>query len=293
MRKIIYLLTFLFVCMSTVFAQDEVVRLKVGTNNIFKGPVGLQLYSLRDVFALDIEKGFKTAESFGFGYVELAGCYGMDIDKMVAKLKEHHLTPIAGHWDYNLFKTAPETVAEEARKLGLKYAGVAWIPHEGNFDENDVVAAAEVFNNAGKVLAEYGLTFYYHNHGYEFLPTGDGKKTMFDLLVEQTDSRYVSFQMDVLWVIFPGQDPVALLHKYPNRWSLFHLKDLKKGIKGNNSGGTSVENDVTLGSGQVPYVEVLKAAQEVGVKYYFIEDESPRVINQIPQSLKFLESVKW
>ena len=129
--------------------------------------------------------------------------------------------------------------------------------------------------------------FYYHNHGYEFLPAGEGK-TMFDLLVERTDPKYVSFQMDVLWTIFPGQDAAELLRKYPDRWSLFHLKDLKKGVEGNHSGGTSVENDVVLGTGQVQFTEVLKAAQEVGVQYYFIEDESPRVVDQIPQSLKFL-----
>lgn len=291
MRKLLSLAVVLVMSASVAFAQDD-ARFKVGTNDVFKGPVGLQLYSLRDTFAQDVEKGFKTAESFGFGYVELAGCYGMDADKMVAKLKEYNLTPIAGHWDYNLFKTDPESVAKEAKALGLKFAGVAWIPHDGDFDEADVNAAAEVFNNAGKVLAEYGLGFYYHNHGYEFLPAGEGK-TMFDFLVERTDPKYVSFQMDVLWTIFPGQDAAELLRKYPDRWSLFHLKDLKKGVEGNHSGGTSVENDVVLGTGQVQFTEVLKAAQEVGVQYYFIEDESPRVVDQIPQSLKFLESVKW
>lgn len=291
MKKALFLVLALIVGASAAFGQDD-VRFKVGSNDVFKGPVGLQMYSLRDTFSQDREKGFQTAESFGFGYVELAGTYGLSSEDMVAELKEHHLTPIAGHWDYNLFKTDPEKVAKEAKDLGLKFAGVAWIPHNGDFDEQDVEEAAEVFNNAGKVLAEYGLGFYYHNHGYEFLPAGNGK-TMFDLLVEKTDPKYVSFQMDVLWTIFPGQDAAALLRKYPNRWSLFHLKDLKKGVEGNNSGGTSVENDVVLGSGQVPYAEVLKAAQEVGVKYYFIEDESPRVIDQVPQSLKFLESVKW
>ncbi len=292
MKKILLSCAALLICASAAFAQDDAARFKVGSNDVFKGPVGLQMYSLRDTFAKDVEKGFQTAEGFGFGYVELAGTYGMDAKQMVAKLKEHNLTPIAGHWDYNLFKTNPEQVAKEAKALGLKYAGVAWIPHNGDFDEDDVNAAAEVFNNAGKVLAEYGLGFYYHNHGYEFLPAGNGK-TCFDLLVERTDPKYVSFQMDVMWTIFPGQDAAALLRKYPDRWSLFHLKDLKKGVEGNNSGGTDVNNDVALGSGQVPYAEVLKAAQEVGVKYYFIEDESPRVVEQVPQSLKFLESVKW
>ncbi|MGI6401248.1 MAG: sugar phosphate isomerase/epimerase family protein [Thermoguttaceae bacterium] len=291
MKKTLILLVALFASVSMAFGQDD-PRLKVGTNDVFKGPVGLQLYSLRDTFSQDVEKGFEIAEGFGFGYVELAGKYNLTTEEMVAKLKEHNLTPIAGHWDYNLFKNDPEAVAKEAKELGLKYAGVAWIPHDGDFDENDVEEAAKVFNNAGKVLSKYDLGFYYHNHGYEFLPAGDGK-TMFDLLVEKTDPKYVSFQMDVLWTVFPGQDAAELLRKHAGRWSLFHLKDLKKGVEGNHSGGTSVENDVVLGAGQVPYIEVLKAAQEVGVKYYFIEDESPRVIDQIPQSLKFLESVEW
>ena len=291
MKKIFLFMFTLLVGASTVFAQDD-ARFKIGSNDVFKGPVGLQLYSLRDTFGHDVEKGFDVAEKLGFGYVELAGKYNLSNEEMVAKLKEHHLTPIAGHWDYNLFKNDPEAVAKEAKALGLKYAGVAWIPHDGDFDEQDVEEAAKTFNHAGKVLSDYGLAFYYHNHGYEFLPAGDGK-TMFDLLVEKTDSKFVFFQMDILWTIFPGQDAAALLRKYPDRWLLIHLKDLKKGVEGNNSGGTSVENDVALGTGQVPYADVLKAAQEVGVKYYFIEDESPRAIEQIPQSLKFLESVKW
>ncbi|MDO5309439.1 MAG: sugar phosphate isomerase/epimerase [Planctomycetia bacterium] len=291
MKKALLLALTVLLSATLVSAQED-PRLKVGTNDVFKGPVGLQMYSLRDTFAQDVEKGFKTAEEFGFGYVELAGTYGLNAEEMVAKLNEHHLTAIAGHWGYDLFRDKPEQVVAEAKALGLKFAGCAWIPHDGDFDEKDVNAAAEVFNRAGKILADNGLTFYYHNHGYEFLPAGNGK-TMFDLLVERTDPKYVTFQMDVLWTVFPGQDAAKLLRKYPDRWSLFHLKDLKKGVEGNNSGGTSVENDVILGTGQVPYVDVLKAAQEIGVKYYFIEDESPRVIDQVPQSIKFLESVKW
>jgi len=291
MKKKLLLTLALIISASVAFGQDD-SRFKIGSNDVFKGPVGLQLYSLRDTFGQSVEKGFDVAEELGFGYVELAGKYNLSNEEMLAKLKEHHLTPIAGHWDYNLFKNDPEAVAKEAKALGLKYAGVAWIPHNGDFDEQDVEEAAKTFNRAGKVLADYGLGFYYHNHGYEFLPAGDDK-TMFDLLVEKTDPNYVSFQMDILWTIFPGQDAAALLRKYPDRWLLIHLKDLKKGVVGDNSGGTSVENDVALGTGQVPYAEVLKAAQEVGVKYYFIEDESPRAIEQIPQSLKYLESVKW
>jgi len=117
---------------------------------------------------------------------------------------------------------------------------------------------------------------------------------VFDLLVAHTNPKTVAFEMDVLWVVFPGQCPVKLFEKYGNRWELVHLKDLKKGVKtGEHTGKTDVTNDVALGTGQMDYPAILRAAQKAGVKYYFIEDESPSVHEQLPRSLKFLKEVKW
>ena len=91
-----------------------------------------------------------------------------------------------------------------------------------------------------------------------------------------------------------GWDPVKLLHKYSGRFELMHLKDMKKGLAtGSLSGHTDVKNDVAIGEGQMDIPAILKAAQETGVKWYFIEDESPASMTQIPVSLKYLENVKW
>ena len=167
-----------------------------------------------------------------------------------------------------------------------------WIGHQAPFDEKQCRAAAAVFNKAGKALADHGMKFYYHNHGYEFYPHGSG--TLFDLLVAETDPQYVYFQMDVLWTVLPGQDPAKLLEKYPDRWLLLHLKDLKKGVAtGSLDGHTELTNDVALGTGQVNWPALLRAAQKVGVKYFFIEDESPTVVDQIPHSLRFLEQLEF
>src|SRR5581483_6512962 len=104
----------------------------------------------------------------------------------------------------------------------------------------------------------------------------------------------VAFQMDVFWVVHPGHDPVKLLQKYGKRWELMHLKDMKKGLKtGELTGHTDVANDVALGTGQMDWPAILKAAKEAGVKHYFIEDESPNVTAQIPVTLKFLEQVTF
>ena len=153
-----------------------------------------------------------------------------------------------------------------------------------------VKEAVNVFNTAGKLMAENGLSLCYHPHGYEFRPYQNG--TLFDYLVKETNPRYVNFEMDVFWVKHPGQDPVALLKKYPNRFLLMHLKDRKPGTPGHQNGIADVETNVVLGTGDVRIAEIIKQAKKSGVKHYFIEDESSRSETQIPQSLKFLKSVK-
>jgi sugar phosphate isomerase/epimerase len=144
-------------------------------------------------------------------------------------------------------------------------------------------------------LKEHGdVQFFYHCHGFEFAPTGKGDETFMDILIKETDPQYVAFEMDVFWVVHPGHDPVKWLEKYPGRWKLMHVKDMKKGTKtGEFTGGTDVKNDVAIGTGMMDWPAILKAAQKSGVEYYFIEDESPTVKDQIPVSLKYLSEVKF
>ena len=258
----------------------------------FTEPVGLQLYSLRAEFTKNVPAAIEKVKGFGFRDVELAGTYGLSPETFLGMLKAAGLNPVAGHFGFDRYEKDPEAVAKEAKALGLKFAGTAWIPHKGDFTEADARNAAAVFNKAGEVLKKHGIQFYYHVHGFEFQKHADG--TLFDLMMQLTKPEFVAYQMDVLWVVFPAQDPVALLQKYGSRWQLMHVKDLKKGVKtGSLAGGTDVKNDVAIGTGQMDWPAILKAAQKVGVKHYFIEDESPTVLDQIPQSLKYLKSVSW
>lgn len=272
-------------------AAGQVSGQGVGTSKCYKGPTGLQLYSLRDHFKTDVPGTLDKVKAMGFVEVELAGTYGMTAEQFCAELKSRGLVGIAAHFPYDKYRDNPEAVAQEAKALGLKYAGVAWIPHKGAFDEKQCREAAAVFNKAGEVLAKHGLKFFYHTHGYEYSPLGDG--TVFDLLMKETNPDLVAIELDLLWTVFPGQDPVKLLERYGNRIQLIHLKDLKKGVQGDLSGHTDVKNDVALGSGQMDYPAILKAAAKAGVKHYFIEDESPTALEQIPVSLRYLEQVSW
>lgn len=279
--------------LSLVLISNVASAQGVGTSKLFKGPTGLQLYSLRDMNKAQGPLAvLDKTKDLGFKYVEVSDTGKLTPEEYKAELAKRGLIPISRHYPYERLRDDIDGVVRDAKALGLKYAGCAWIGHKAPFDEKQCRAAAEVFNKAGAALAKEGMAFNYHNHGYEFTPYGDG--TLFDLLVQQTDPKTVFFEMDVLWAFLPGQDLVKLLEKHSTRWRLFHLKDLRKGVPtGKWGGGTSTKNDVALGTGQVDWPHVLQAAQKIGVEYYFIEDESPDVLEQLPQSLRYLESVAW
>jgi sugar phosphate isomerase/epimerase len=259
----------------------------------FYSKVGLQLYSLRKEFPRDgVKPTLDMVKSWGIKYVEVSGTYGLTPDQYLAELAKRGMVAIGSHFPYDRLKKDIDGVVADAKALKLAYVGCAWIGHKKPFDEKQCLEAAEVFNHAGEVLAKNGMKFYYHNHGYEFLPCGNG--TLFDLLAAKTNPKYVSFQLDVLWTFLPGVDPAKLLEKYPDRFVFLHLKDLRKGVPtGNHTAKTPVTNDVTLGSGQVDWPVLIRTAEKIGIKYYFIEDESPISPEQIPQSLKFLKGLKF
>lgn len=264
----------------------------VGTGPSFKGPLGLQLYSLREQFKRDVNGTLDEVKRWGITYAEVAGTYDLPVDKFKHELASRGIEPIGAHFGYERYRDDAEGVAAEAKALGLKYAGCAWIPHQGDFDEKTCREAIAVFNKAGEIMAKHGLKFFYHVHGYEFQPHGQG--TLLDLLISETDPKVVSYEMDIFWIVFPGQDPVKLFEKYGSRWELAHLKDMRKGTQtGSLSGGTDVKNDAALGAGLMDMPAILSAAKKAGVKWYFIEDESPWSEKQIPQSIKYLEEVKF
>jgi sugar phosphate isomerase/epimerase len=98
--------------------------------------------------------------------------------------------------------------------------------------------------------------------------------------------------MDVFWVKHPGQDPAALLRKYPKRFPLLHLKDREHGTPGNQNGHADDETNVVLGKGDVGIAAVMRQAKKNRVKHYFIEDESTRSVQQIPLSIAYLKTLK-
>jgi sugar phosphate isomerase/epimerase len=249
---------------------------------------GLQLYSLRNQFSEDVEGSLAQIHDWGITYIEGGGTYGYSQPEFLALLDKYGLKTASIGASFEELAENPAALIPKAKAFGAEYVMCAWIPHNGDdFGIADTQKAIEVFNKAGKVLEEAGLTLAYHAHGYEFRPYGDG--TLFDLMAAQAD--HYTFEMDVYWVYHGGGKPMELLEKYPGKFTLMHLKDLEHGIKGNNSGHEDVETNVVLGTGQIDIAGLVKLGAEQGIKYMFIEDESSNVLSQVPESLRFLRGL--
>jgi sugar phosphate isomerase/epimerase len=210
-------------------------------------------------------------------------------------LDKHGLKNVSFFADYNKLNTAFASVVADAKALNAKYVIVGWIPHKGNdFTLADTEKAIKDFNQWGAALAKEGLKFAYHVHGYEFQTNGlaAGQGTLFDKLMKETDPKTVAIELDVYWIQWPGQDPVKILKQLGKRVELMHLKELPKGMKGDLTGHSDVETNIVCGTGQIDFPTLMKTARQIGVKHYFIEDESSRSLTQVPQSLKYLKSLK-
>jgi sugar phosphate isomerase/epimerase len=258
---------------------------------LYTFPLGVQAYTYRHTFPKDVAATLDTIKALGFTEMEGGVPQGLTAEAYRKMLDQRGIKMPATGAGYEQIVADPMSVVTMAKALGASYVMVAWIPHQkGNFTLDNAKKAVADFNRVGKVLADNGLTFCYHDHGYEFQPYQNG--TLLDYMIQQTDPRYVSFEMDILWTQFGGGDPVALLTKYGNRWKLMHLKDLKKGVKGDLTGGTPPENDVVLGDGQLDMPAILRAAKKVGIRHYFIEDESNHEDVQVPKSIAYLRNLK-
>jgi hypothetical protein len=262
----------------------------------FHDRLGLQLYSLRAQTKENTTGALDLAQSYGVKEVEVAGTGSLNSEQYVAELKKRGLTPISGHFGYGLFEKDVNAVIAEAKVLGIKYVVVPYPPVSKTkpFSEEMAHTMASKFNEWGAACKKAGLSFGYHPHGLEFRATAAANgDTMFDILVRETQPDLVTFQMDVYWVFITGIDPAALLAKYPNRFSMLHIKDMLKNFeRGTHTGGSPTMAKVAVGEGQINWKEVLGAAQKIGVKYYFLEDETMYPLRSIPESFKYLRALK-
>ena len=256
------------------------------------GPVGLQLWSLREYLPKDLPGTLARVRDMGFTEIEGAGLWGHSAADFRKALDTAGLRCQSAHMGYERLRDDAAGAFAEARSMGATWVVCPWIPHDKGFTREVTLAAVAVFNRVGAAAKAAGLRFAYHCHGYEFVPSSEG--TLFDTLAGATDPQQVAIQVDVFHTYHGGADPAALIAKLGSRVTSLHLKDLKKGapvIAGAGVGTPDI--DVPVGSGQIDMPAVLTAARKAGTALYYVEDESATPLANIPKSVAWLQAFTY
>jgi sugar phosphate isomerase/epimerase len=233
-----------------------------------KQPVGLQLYSVRNLLPKDFQGTLDRLAQAGYKEVEAAGYFGKTAADFGNALQKAGLKCVSTHHALTELKSQLTQLIEYGQALCLEYIICSWAgvhrdpSRTGELNLDDWRYVADQFNVIGQKVSAAGMTFGYHNHTIEF--ASENGVVFFDELLKRTDPKLVCFEMDCGWVVAGGHNPVEYLSKSPDRFPLFHIKDLIKGPDGK-------WRNVVMGKGSIDYKPILRAA--TGLKHYFIEQE--------------------
>ena len=229
-----------------------------------KRPTALQLYSVRNQAANDLIDTLRRVAQIGYPGVEFAGWHGVSVKEIRGVLDETGMSAVAAHIPYARFQNEIETVIEELHALNCAQAVVPWLAEEQRPTTAEQASTlAANLNQWATKLKDAAIGLSYHNHDFEFRNVGS--KTVFDLLVEQTDASLVNFELDLGWIAFAGFDPAAVLKRLAGRIPLVHVKDIVAGPD---------FEAVPVGTGVMDWSALLPIAKQGGVQWFIVEQDN-------------------
>jgi sugar phosphate isomerase/epimerase len=288
-----------------------------------KRKLGVQLFSIPKMAATDLkgtlklmgETGYKEVEFFGpypfsapeaienwKGLATRLGIdknafYGYSIPEVIKMLNQYGLKCPSIHLDVMTMRKNMTQMLDAVAPMGVKYVALPTIIDAERATLDDYKKRAEEFNHFGEQMSKYGVSFVYHNHGYEHAEK-EGEIPMHYLL-KNTNPKHVKFEMDIFWMQAGGGDPIEFLKAYPNRYKLMHIKDASKPVRFSGDGGTS-DQWIALfplmadpGDGVFDIQKILTQASASGVEHFFLErDLTPTPELTIKNSYKNLSKMK-
>ena len=255
--------------------------------------LGIQLYTLRDIFPGDVNGVLDALVRFGYGEVETAGYADRDPAAFRAALEAHGLVAPSAHQMVTevvegsemaaglpTFDAALETVAA----FGHDYFVIPWLPPDARPDRDGYLRLADLLNGFGERARASGVTLGYHNHEFEFETFGGDRPAYFDF-VERLDPELVVLELDLYWSTVAGYDAVEIFERYPGRFPLWHVKD--------GAGPDMTQTDV--GAGVVDWPRIFAASETAGLRHAFLEADAPPdgdALAFAEDSLAYVESLR-
>lgn len=252
--------------------------------------VGLQLYTLRDLLPKNVKgtleaigkAGYKEVEVFDFSPKN--GFWGTPVKEFKKLLSNNGLKAISGHYGASTYLISGKTdelniSIETAAQLNHNYLTIPWLDLSLRKDLDGYKRTAEKLNKIGEICKKSNLKLAYHNHDFEFLKH-EGF-TGYEILLKETDSYLVNFEMDLYWVAYSGYNPLDFFKQYPKRFPLWHVKDMSHANKTLNT---------EIGKGTINFKPIFKQAKAAGLDHFFVEQETnyyPDEIGSIQESFKY------
>jgi sugar phosphate isomerase/epimerase len=245
-------------------------------------PLGLQLYSVRELLPTDYAGTLKQIGVLGYQEVEAAGFFGHTDKEVKQAMDQAGLRCVSAHYPLAQLMPNQAEITQFGIDLGLEYiicaspllkdasrmkpGGARAIAELMTLD--DWRWNAEQLNRIGERVNSAGIRFGYHNHTGEFREF-DGV-VAYDELMRLTDQEKVTMELDCGWVTIGGKNPVDYLNRYPTRISMLHVKDFNlRGWTPGNAAPPSTE----MGRGTIDYRPIFEAAKKARIKHAFVEQE--------------------
>ena len=241
-------------------------------------PVGLQLYTVRDLASKDFAGTLKQVAQIGYDSVEFAGFGGLSAKEVKKLLDDLGLACAGSHEGYDGLSKNLSAVIDFNLAIGNAYIVCPSMPQEwrGKGAEG-FKAFGEKLTEIGRTVNKSGMQFCYHNHNFEF-EKADGKY-LIDYLLESSDPKAVKSEVDVYWVQYANADPAAFINKYSTRCPMIHMKDMANDEK---------RSFAPVGAGIMDMKSIVRAARKAKAARYIVEQDTVKgpVLEAIAVSLK-------
>ncbi|MBD0350182.1 MAG: sugar phosphate isomerase/epimerase [Flavisolibacter sp.] len=268
----------------SIIAGNTVIEAGEGTDRI-RG-LGLIVNVIVEELKKDWKETLRQVAEIGYDYLEFRGYYGDDIAYFKKFMQEIGLKPLAAGDSIEQLKKEDvlKRMIDESLYLGKKYLICYKLDAGAYKTADDFKKAAADLNAIGEKVTRAGLCFAFHNHDKEFVPVQD-HLSGYDLLVQETDSQRVALLLDIYWAIKGGADPLILLQRYPERFELFHVKDMDK---------TPEQLFTCPGNGIIDFPRIFAQAKKTNVQYYTVEvDKASDPFQCIQDSYTYLKQLRF
>jgi sugar phosphate isomerase/epimerase len=264
--------------------------------------VGLQLYTVRDEMKKNFDATVTRVANVGYKEVEFAGYFNHSPADIRVLLDKLHITAPSCHVGYDVIQDHLQETIDAARVIGHSYIVTPWIDEKLRKSPDGWKRVADFFNQVGATTKKAGIQFGYHNHTFEFVPDPLlGGKLPYDFLLDNTDKDLVKMEMDLCWISVTGHDPVSYFGRYPGRFPLVHVKDVKEMPKvvpgkADEFVDTSFEKKVMTepGNGVIDWSRIFAHADQAGIQHYFVEHDAPAdPFASITASYKYLAALRF